>query len=165
MHSAVPYAPGERKSQRAVPAWRPLSRPPELHTPLNMNSIFAVSAALAAIEAKALQALATHGGPLGQQLTTSKALSVSPLYSGVIAVNVVGGSMAMLTLSMKVGQVCPRCAPGAPELAPLTPCAAQARKKYGVEYPTMCVPCPVGELRPAAAVAASAKRSDSATHN
>ena len=74
-----------------------------------MNSIFAVSAALAAIEAKALQALATHGGPLGQQLTTSKALSVSPLYSGVIAVNVVGGSMAMLTLSMKVGQVCPRC--------------------------------------------------------
>ena len=117
-----------------------------------MNGMFAISTALAAIEAKALQALATHGGPLGQQLTTSKALSVSPLYGGVVAVNVVGGSMAVLALSMKVGKVKPgrahcsalHCALRLSELTHACPSRTrtQARKKYGVEYPTMCVPVP-----------------------
>ena len=83
--------------------WTSLHASPEQYA--TMNGMFAISTALAAIEAKALQALATHGGPLGQQLTTSKALSVSPLFGGVVAVNVVGGSMAVLALSMKVGKV------------------------------------------------------------
>jgi hypothetical protein len=70
-----------------------------------MNGIFAISAALAAMEAQALKALASSSNPLATKLTTGKALTLSPLYSGVVAVNVVGGTYAMFTLGMKVGKV------------------------------------------------------------
>jgi hypothetical protein len=70
-----------------------------------MNQALAFSAVLAALEAKALEALKTHGGPVGQKLTTATSLSMSPLYAGVIAVNVVGGSYTCVMLGMKVGKV------------------------------------------------------------
>jgi len=70
-----------------------------------MNGIFAISAALAAMEAQALKALASSSNPLATKLTTGKALTLSPLYSGVVAVNGFGGTYAMFTLGMKVGKV------------------------------------------------------------
>ena len=74
-----------------------------------MNTMFAVSAALVALEAKAQPYIAAA---LGSRMPAATALVLPAAYAGVVLVNVVAASFAVMSLGMKVGK---------------------ARKKYNVE--------------------------------
>ena len=82
-----------------------------------MNTMFAVSAAAVALEAKAQPYIAAA---LGSRMPAATALVLPAAYAGVVLVNVVAASFAVISLGMKVGK---------------------ARKKYNVEVRELGVAC------------------------
>jgi hypothetical protein len=65
-----------------------------------MNKILAASAVLCALEAKATPLLAAA---LGERLPAATALVLPAAYAGVVLVNVVGATFALLKLGFAVG--------------------------------------------------------------
>ncbi len=91
-----------------------------------MNKALAASAVLCALESKALSALSAS--PLAAKLPAATPLLLSPLYAGVLLVNLVAASYTLIVLGMRVGKAraCSLAA-GAQRTLTLRACASVAR--------------------------------------